>query len=355
MPVDRQVQLRYEVLNRCFRNRYKEYTIDDLVEECNKALLEEYDITRGVSKRTVQNDINNLQMSPYRIVLDETLKRGRQRIYRYVDTNYSIPQFRMKDSERNRIQSAIRVLEKFQGEPIYDWARSILMQIEAGAFRGKATPIVSFQTNPDLIGITHFAELLRAIIYKRVLQLKYAPFGKKPSVATIYPYHLKQYNDRWYLIAQVKGYDNYAHYALDRIIGFKEVALPYKEADADFEEYFDDVIGVTVPKEAAEDIIIKVYKPRLNYILTKPLHLSQRIVEEHDDYALIKINVKINKELESVLLSFGPDLEVVAPAPFRTYISKKIQALSDHYTNCEENLHSNLRTLQHQTPKSQQP
>ena len=38
MPVDKPVLLRYKILNRCFRNRYKEYTIDDLVDECNKAL-----------------------------------------------------------------------------------------------------------------------------------------------------------------------------------------------------------------------------------------------------------------------------------------------------------------------------
>ena len=35
MPVDKQVLLRYQVLNRCFRNRYRDFTIDELVEECN--------------------------------------------------------------------------------------------------------------------------------------------------------------------------------------------------------------------------------------------------------------------------------------------------------------------------------
>ena len=47
MPVDKQVLLRYQVLNKCFRNRYREYTIDDLVDECNKALLKELDIVSG--------------------------------------------------------------------------------------------------------------------------------------------------------------------------------------------------------------------------------------------------------------------------------------------------------------------
>ncbi len=51
--------LRYQVLNKCFRNRYREYTIDDLVDECNKALrkIDKPD----VSKRTIQNDINILE------------------------------------------------------------------------------------------------------------------------------------------------------------------------------------------------------------------------------------------------------------------------------------------------------
>lgn len=128
MPVDRQVQLRYTVLNKCFRNRYREYTIDDLVEECNKALLREYDIERGVSKRTIQVDIANLQMPPYRVRLDEKLRSGKKRIYRYVDTDYSLPQIKLNDFERNKIQDAIYVLRNFEGDPQYDWVRTIAVR-----------------------------------------------------------------------------------------------------------------------------------------------------------------------------------------------------------------------------------
>ena len=74
MPVDKQVMLRYQVLNKCFRNRYREYTIDDLVDECNKALrrIDKPD----VSKRTIQNDINILE-ADYGIELDEKLNKAR--------------------------------------------------------------------------------------------------------------------------------------------------------------------------------------------------------------------------------------------------------------------------------------
>lgn len=328
MPVDKQVLLRYQVLNKCFRNRYREYTIDDLVDECNKALrrIDKPD----VSKRTIQNDINILE-ADYGIRLNENFKRGRQRLYRYVDTSDTISLYRMNDEERNKIEDAIYVLKDFEGEPLYDWVRTILMQIEGGLFDGESSPVVSFQSNLDLKGLDHFSKLLQAILTKRVLKLRYTPYGKAQITATVYPYHLKEYNDRWYLIAQAKGYDSYSHYALDRIDDFEEVAVPYKEADTEFDDYFDDVIGVTVPNDDSEDIVLRISKPRFEYIRTKPLHLSQRIVEENDYFAVITINVKVNKELEALVLSFGSDMEVLSPEGFRARIAERIKVMNQKY------------------------
>lgn len=337
MPVDKQVLLRYQVLNKCFRNRYREYTIDDLVDECNEALRRAD--KPDVSKRTIQNDINVLE-TDYGIRLNENLKRGRQRLYRYVDTSYTIPLYRMDDEERNKIEDAIYVLKEFEGEPLYDWVRTILMQIEGGLLEKDLSPVVSFQSNLDLKGVEHFSNLLQSIITKRVLKLKYTPYGKGQLSAIVFPYYLKEFNDRWYLIAQDKGYDSYSHYALDRIDDFEEVAVPYKESDVEFDEYFDDVIGVTVPEEETEDIVFRISKPRFEYIRTKPLHLSQRIVEENDFFAVVTINVKVNKELESLILFFGNDMEVLSPGHLRQQIANKIRSMNQKYLNDAENLHS---------------
>ena len=328
MPVDKQVLLRYQVLNKCFRNRYREYTIDDLVDECNKALrrIDKPD----VSKRTIQNDINTLE-ADYHITLNENLRQGRKRLYRYTDTNYTLPLYRMNDTERNKIEDAIYVLRQFEGEPLYDWVRTILMQIEGGLFDGESSPVVSFQSNLDYTGLSHFSKLLQAILTKRVLKLRYTPYGKSQIAATVYPYHLKEFNDRWYLIAKTKGYDSYAHYALDRIDDFEEVAIPYKDADIEFDGYFDDVIGVTVPEAESEEVVLRISKPRFEYIRTKPLHLSQRIVEENEETAVITINVKVNNELVALILSYGKDMEVLAPSILRNNIAKIILAMSPKY------------------------
>lgn len=334
MPVDKQVLLRYQVLNRCFRNRYREFTIEDLVKECNKALSKAD--KPDVSKRTIQNDINILEVD-YGIKLDENLKRGKMRLYRYVDTNYTIPIFRINDTERHKLQDAIRVLEHLEGEPMYDWARTLLMQIEGGLFDDDSTPVVSFQTNPDLKGIELFGKLLQAILKKRTLKIEYAPFGKDSYSEKVYPYYLKQFNDRWYLIAQAVGYDTFAHYALDRIENFEEISMKYKEPEIDFEEYFDDVIGVTVPERLEPvDVFLRVSNNRFNYIKTKPLHLSQRIVSEENNHTTIFINVKINKELIALLLSFGSDVEVISPAVLKEEMKKNISAMAYNYRIDEE-------------------
>lgn len=338
MPVDKQVMLRYQILNRCFRNIYREYTIDDLVDECNKALIK-ID-KRDVSKRTIQNDINVLE-ADYGIMLDKKLRLGKKRLYRYVDTNYLIPLFHINDEERHKLLDAIHVLEYFEGEPMYDWARTLLMQIEGGLFTDKSTSVVSFQSNPDLKNINLFDKFLHAIIKKRVLKIEYAPFGKDIYKEKIYPYHLKQFNDRWYLIAQAVGYDALGHYALDRIERFEEISITYKESEVDFEEYFDDVIGVTVPEHLKPiDVVMRVNSSRFNYIKTKPMHLSQRIISEGIDHSTISINVKITKELIALIHSFGPDIEVIYPTSLRDEIKKNISSLNYLYRINEVNLHS---------------
>lgn len=340
MPVDKQVLLRYQVLNECFRNKYRDYTIDDLVDECSKAMREKLDIMDGVSKRTIQNDIANLEMPPYNIRLDENLKNGRKRLYRYINTDDTLHLFRMNDEERHKVQDAIRVLNDYEGEPLYDWARMFLMQVEGGMFDEDSSSIVSFQSNPDLKGLSHFGKLLQAIISKRVLRMRYTPFGKDTITVKIHPYHLKQYNDRWYLIGFVEGYHTYGHYPLDRIEDFEEIAVKYQEPEEDFEGYFDDVVGVTVPEGDSEDIIIKVYKESMGYIKTKPIHLSQRYMEEHEDHAVILINVKPNYELDSKILSLGPTVEILAPESYRNHIFERIKAMNENYLNDAENLHT---------------
>ena len=68
--------------------------------------------------------------------------------------------------------------------------------------------------------------------------------------------------------------------------------------------------------------MLRFYGNRLNYVLSKPIHKSQKQVEGKEDEIVIR--VKPNKELCQQIFSFLPDVEVVSPEWFRKEISKKI-------------------------------
>lgn len=57
MPANKNALIRYKTIDNCLRNRYRRWTIDDLVEACSDALYDCEGISKGVSLRTVQNDL----------------------------------------------------------------------------------------------------------------------------------------------------------------------------------------------------------------------------------------------------------------------------------------------------------
>lgn len=233
MPVDKQKVLRFQVLNECFRNIHRDYTIDDLVEICNKVTEQKLDKS-GISKRTIQNDINELQLPPYNIELDESLRIGRKRIYRYLDPDFSIKLVQLSDVERDRIEDAIDVLEKYSDNPQFSWVKFCLENIVSDTFTDRCNSLISFQNNPELYGIKHFEQLLKSIANKQPLKITYQRYPRKENNAIIesrqyqidlFPYLLKQYNDRWFLIGREHNTTRLSVYALDRIITIKNLHI----------------------------------------------------------------------------------------------------------------------------------
>lgn len=85
--------LRFQIIDKCLRDTHKEYHIDDIVACCNYAMMKNYGT--GISKRSVQYDLNILRKPPYNIELNETLLQ--QGIYRYDDPYCPVQSFLYTD------------------------------------------------------------------------------------------------------------------------------------------------------------------------------------------------------------------------------------------------------------------
>ena len=183
---------------------------------------------------------------------------------------------------------------------------------------------MNFGQNDDFTGLKNLSAIIDHTANHQPLNIYYQPYGKTEELYLLHPYYIKEYNNRWFLFGFVPDKSWIMNMALDRIVSFSVANVPFiPNKDIDFSTYFDDVVGVTVPKNVvAQEIVLRFYGNRLNYVLSKPIHKSQKQVKGKEDEIVIR--VKPNKELCQQIFSFLPDVEVVSPEWFRKEISKKI-------------------------------
>ncbi len=124
---------------------------------------------------------------------------------------------------------------------------------------------ISYQENIDLKGKEHIGTLFNLIIKRKQTKLFYEPYGKPQQEIIICPYHLKQFNNRWFLFCYNQEYKSISNYPLDRIMSIEELADSFEPSTINWMDYFDDVIGVTKPEGLeVETIKLKFSEHRLN-------------------------------------------------------------------------------------------
>jgi predicted DNA-binding transcriptional regulator YafY len=335
MPVNKNALIRYHALDQCFCNFGRAYFMDDLIEACNNALYNFTGIEDGVKRRQIFVDISFMESQQGWGIPLERINEGKRVFYRYSDTKFSIKNQPVSEIEAVRIKEALMIFERFKGMPQFEWMEELVVRLNtAFNLKTSTSSIVGFESNPYLKGLDFFSDLFNAVLYKKTIEVSYQSFNQSiPGNITISPYFLKQYNNRWFLFGRNPDFEGITNLALDRIVSFKGVRVPYIENDlVDFDEYFEDIIGVTFDKDSKlTKIILEISKSRWAYIDSKPLHGSQKIVSCNQDYTIIELNMLVNKELLSLLFSFGADIKILEPAQLSDSIQERAKLLLMKY------------------------
>ena len=231
------------------------------------------------------------------------------------------------------IRSSIEKLSLFKGDPRYDLLRFYLMGLEKG-LSGDGLSFMSFDNNSEVTGLDHIEIILDAIINRYPLKMLYRTFNGSEFESNIHPYHLRQSNRRWYIFAFSEEKEAIHNYPLDRIVHLEHLSKPYVPTEIDFDEYFDDIVGVSnYADRDVERIVIKVSRKSIDYIRTKPLHWTQTELKnlETDKHVFIQLKVKVNTELKMLLFSYNDAVEVLEPVWLRDDFLKIIQNMSNNY------------------------
>jgi predicted DNA-binding transcriptional regulator YafY len=321
MATNKHATIRYHALDRCFSNFGRKFFIEDLVESCSQAIYDFAGIADGVKRRQIFDDIIFMESEQGWSIPLERIKDGKRVYYRYADKSFSIKNQGINQAEAEQLNETLTILTRFKGMPHFEWIEEMQIRLEETfKLKGPVHSSVGFEHNPYLRGLNHFSELFNAIRHEQALDITYQGYRQdKPLEATLHPWYLKQYNNRWFLFGFNEDVQGITNFALDRIIEVKPSRKKYINNDqVDFEEYFEDVIGVTVRKDApVEKILLKVNKEIWPYLETKPLHGSQKTKEKTDTYTLVEICVSINYELMALLFSYMDAIEIVRPESLR--------------------------------------
>ena len=329
MPTNKNALIRYKTIDNCLRNHYRRWTLDDLVEACCDALYEFEGITKGVSVRTVQSDIQ--MMRSEKLGYNAPIEVYENKYYRYSDPDFSITEMPLSHNDFEVMQEAIDLLRQLQDFKIFTEMSDVVnkLQDKLAMSKEKRKPIIHFDSVPNLKGLKLLTPLYNYIANKQPLRIMYKSFTARNTTEYImHPYLLKEFRNRWFLFGcRDKGLVLY-NLALDRIESVEPIDIEFRQnPDFDPSTFFNDVIGVSKNiRNTPRKVKFWANPEQSKYIMTKPLHPSQVLKRTNPDGSnLFQIEVVINFELYSVFMSYGPGVKVVYPRHVAAYMRDKFK------------------------------
>lgn len=341
MPVTKNAMARYRIIDRLLADPNRDYTTDDIQMYVNKECP-------NVSLRMIQKDIKALEEAPFNKKL--VRNKGGRGTVRYADQSAPIFYQELTSDEEEMLREVLRSLGQFDGLDNFTWLELLKKKLDMKEGDDNRPVIVFSKNNGLQVPQNLLARLFSAISHKKVIRLTYTKFGDEPKQHIVYPYQLKQYNDRWYLLCTPLsgGYNPnlIINLPLDRIDpDFEYIEEePFVDTQIDLKARYDEIIGVTLKEDVElEQIIFAVSPSSVSYVKTKYMHFTQlefpkeeqikfrRKYPSLSDWTFFTIECRPNRELEAAFTAYGADIVIIEPEPLRVRLSKILQAAVTNY------------------------
>lgn len=338
MPLNRSTLIRISTIDRCLQNRFRRWTINDLIDACTDSLAEYEGRATPVSRRTFQNDLALMRSD--RLGYNAPIVVRENKYYEYSDPDYTITHLPLNDDGLDALNSALDILRQLQGFPQLASSIDTISKLNEQISRhtGTSTPAMDMERVEGYTGTRHISTIYEAVRKQQTITIEYQSFkARQAESIAVYPYLLKEYRNRWFLICEraANRVPQVNIYALDRILSVSiNNELPFKPCtEFDPATFFDDTIGVTKQiSDKARRVVIKIDSQQAPYIESKPLHKSQKVELRFRNGSIqISLKVVINNELERLILGYGGHVEVIAPPEFRQRIAESVRKAASRY------------------------
>ena len=341
MPSNKSALLRYKIIDRRIRNKYKPFPgVEDLRQACEDELFNS--TGEHVSRSTIEKDLRAMRedevlgyLAPIKF---DKIKGG----YFYENADYSISVLPLNDEELRAIRFASQILHQFRDSPLFQEFQSaiqkIFSKVSFGTDPGHSNfdQFVQFEAEPVIGQEDNLPLLLHAVLERIPVQFRYHRYvadGSREHL--IHPLLLREYRNRWYVVSWVPAQDEVLLFGLDRM---SDIILRKgkfrRPADFNAEEYFRYSIGITAINDGKPETVVLSFSPMQgNYIRSKPMHKSQKILKDDDKEFRIELKVQITYELINAILGYAGEVTVLKPASLVKSIRSSLQNTLKKYNN----------------------
>lgn len=298
------------------------------LEELQKACTRKTD--KMTSVKTLYNDLRELK-DVYGAPIPEKDRSGKPYYYTESFSLFGV----LNPNDASLANEAVALIRKMQTLPQFPGLEEVMLKFEQqpGVIGKPRQSVIQFETNEQYSGRHRLTNLYQAIQSDHPVALVYTDFGKATERYTFSPYLLKEYNNRWHVYGWANEKGKLLNLALDRIDSLVPLPELRRRPDTiDWDDYLADVIGFTRTEgEPLQPWLIRVWFPRAHYVLTKPLHGSQRVVQRTDSFVDLQFDLIWNREFEAALFELGPDAELLEPDAKRADFAEKVWRMAERY------------------------
>ena len=177
--------------------------------------------------------------------------------------------------------------------------------------------------------------LVHAITHQKIITLNYTKFWEGVSYKkTLEPYALKEFRNRWYLLANEKDGKGFflKTFGLDRISDLEISNSSFKPEKIDIENYFKNSFGIIYGEnEEVEEIVLSFDSEQGQYIKTLPMHHSQKVLIDNDKEYRVQVTLVPTYDFEREVLSQGGNVKVISPKSFKEHLNNEVKNMMKNY------------------------
>ncbi len=248
------------------------------------------------------------------------------------DETYTLPPMRISRKEAFSFGLARKLLAHYEGTPLHLDMPSVLDKI-AESLEGDITiepdwlsehvdvlPEDRVRIDPELWG-----QMVGFIERREQIRATYQTFVGRVSAYDLHPYDLLAYHGNWCLLALNTAKDRVATFALSQFRRIEPTGQTYtRPPDFDPEAYARQAFGIVGGEEPIK--VRLLFEPKLAVYITERLwHPSQELRTRRDGRVEMRLETTGRKELIRWVLSWMPDVRVLAPKSLRERVEGKLR------------------------------